>query len=109
MLKIRGNTAFTNKQYNDAIRYYTQAIRFKADPVFFSNRAACYANLGNQNDKVLEDCNEALLLEPTYTKALHRRAQALERKGDLKEALFGNIHHTTLTTTHMLIYIRKKK
>lgn len=88
LLKVRGNTAFTNKQYNDAIRYYTQAIRFKADPIFFSNRAACYANLGNHNDKVIEDCNEALLLEPTYTKALHRRAQALERKGDLKEALF---------------------
>jgi import receptor subunit TOM70 len=68
---------------------YSQAIRFKADPVFYSNRAACYANLGNQNAKVLEDCNEALLLKPTYTKALNRRAQASERNGDLINALFG--------------------
>lgn len=42
------------------------------------------------HDKVLEDCDIALLLNPTYTKALSRRAQALERKGDLSEALFGN-------------------
>lgn len=42
------------------------------------------------NDKVLEDCDIALLLNPTYTKALSRRAQALEKKGDLSEALFGN-------------------
>lgn len=88
VLKSRADTAFTNKKFDEAIRLYTQAIRFKADPVFYSNRAACYANIG-MHDKVLEDCDIALLLNPTYTKALSRRAQALERKGDLSEALFG--------------------
>ncbi|KAG2206816.1 hypothetical protein INT47_007572 [Mucor saturninus] len=87
VLKSRADTAFNHKNYKEAIRLYTQAIRFKADPVFYSNRAACYANM-EMHDKVLEDCDVALLLNPTYTKALSRRAQALERKGDLGEALF---------------------
>lgn len=89
VLKSRADAAFKNKNFEEAIRLYTQAIRFKADPVFYSNRAACYANIG-MHDKVLEDCDVALLLNPTYTKALSCRAQALERKGDLYEALFGN-------------------
>lgn len=60
-----------------------------ADPIFYSNRAACYANLV-QFDKVLEGCNEAILLNPNYTKALYRRVQAFERKGDFYNVLFGN-------------------
>jgi import receptor subunit TOM70 len=64
---------------------------FKADPIFYSNRAACYANLGF-NDRVIEDCNEALALDPIYVKALNRRAHALEKKVDLENALYGNYH-----------------
>ncbi|KAI8391816.1 uncharacterized protein BYT42DRAFT_543308 [Radiomyces spectabilis] len=86
-LKSKGNSQFSNKKYQEAVDLYTQAIRFKADPIFFSNRAACYANLG-QNDRVIEDCNQALKLDPVYVKALNRRAQALEKKGDLAESLY---------------------
>lgn len=67
---------------------YTLALQYKADPIFFSNRAACYANLG-YNDRVIEDCNEALRLDPVYVKALNRRAHALEKKGDLENSLYG--------------------
>lgn len=90
ILKIKGNKAFTDKKYGDAIRLYTQAIRFLADPIFYSNRAACFSNLG-QMDRVLADCNEALRLNPTYIRALQRRAQAHESMGDDSNALFGKL------------------
>lgn len=38
---------------------------------------------------VIEDCNEALRLNPKYQKALTRRATACEQSGDLTQALEG--------------------
>ena len=64
------------------------ALQYKADPIFYSNRAACYANV-SKNDLVIQDCNKALELDPVYVKALNRRAHALEKKGDLENALYG--------------------
>jgi import receptor subunit TOM70 len=61
---------------------------FKPDPIFYSNRGACFANLG-QNEKVIEDCNQALALDPMYVKALNRRGLALEKKEDYENALYG--------------------
>ncbi|RUS17097.1 hypothetical protein BC937DRAFT_90417 [Endogone sp. FLAS-F59071] len=85
-LKNRGNAKFGSKQYDEAIRLYTQAIAFNPDPVFYSNRAACYANSGKY-DEVIQDCNEALKMDPKYIKALNRRAQAYENKEMLQESL----------------------
>ena len=81
---------FTGKNYEEAVRLYTQAIRFKADSIFFANRAACFANLGKQ-DNVIEDCNSALKLDPVYVKALNRRALAFEKKGELTNSLYGKV------------------
>ncbi|KAI8881829.1 TPR-like protein [Backusella circina FSU 941] len=86
-LKTKGNAKFSGKSYEEAAELYTKALLFKADPIFYSNRAACYANLGF-NDRVIEDCNEALALDPVYVKALNRRAHALEKKVDLENALY---------------------
>ncbi|KAI8637039.1 hypothetical protein BD408DRAFT_396385 [Parasitella parasitica] len=86
-LKTKGNAKFSGKSYEEAAELYTLALQYKADPIFFSNRAACYANLG-YNDRVIEDCNEALRLDPVYVKALNRRAHALEKKGDLENSLY---------------------
>lgn len=38
---------------------------------------------------VVEDCKEALRLNPKYQKALTRRATACEQSGDLTQALEG--------------------
>ena len=90
-LKTKGNAKFSGKSYEEAAALYTLALQYKADPIFFSNRAACYANLG-YNDRVIEDCNEALRLDPVYVKALNRRAHALEKKGDLENSLYGKYY-----------------
>lgn len=79
-LKGRGNKLYSNKQYDQAVKLYSKALEFEQQAVFYSNRAACYTNLG-QHEKVIEDCTAALNLDPSYIKALNRRAHARETIG----------------------------
>lgn len=83
-LKGLGNKAYSSKKHEDAIAHYTKALALMPSAVFYSNRAACYANLG-EPEKVISDCNAALKLEPAYIKALNRRAVAAEQLGELSE------------------------
>ncbi|KAL8940698.1 MAG: hypothetical protein Q9216_002685 [Gyalolechia sp. 2 TL-2023] len=85
-LKVAGNKAYGDKSYNDAIDLYGKAILCKPDPIFYSNRAACYNALGNW-DKVVEDTTAALALDSEYVKALNRRANAYEHLEKFSEAL----------------------
>jgi mitochondrial import receptor subunit TOM70 len=85
-LKQAGNSAYGSKDYNKAIDLYSKAILCKADPVFYSNRAACYNALGEW-EKVVEDTTAAINLDPEYVKALNRRANAYEKLGDYSPAL----------------------
>ncbi|KAJ2780486.1 TOM (translocase of outer membrane) complex component [Coemansia javaensis] len=86
-LKSRGNRFFQAKRYGAAIELYTHALRFEKDPVFYSNRAACFAAEGDHG-RVIEDCTAAVELEPQYVKALMRRAQAYEHTDRFRDALY---------------------
>lgn len=85
-LKAAGNKAYGSKDYNRAIDLYGQAILCKADPVFYSNRAACWNALGDWK-KVIEDTTAAINLDNEYVKALNRRANAYEQEAQYSEAL----------------------
>jgi mitochondrial import receptor subunit TOM70 len=85
-LKAAGNTAYGSKDYNKAIELYGKAILCKPDPIFYSNRAACYNALG-QWDQVIEDTTAAINLDNEYVKALNRRANAYEHLEKFSEAL----------------------
>jgi mitochondrial import receptor subunit TOM70 len=85
-LKKAGNGAYGSKDYNRAIELYTRAIACKADPIFYSNRAACYNALGEW-ERVVEDTTAALNLDPEYVKALNRRAHAYEKLQRHSDAL----------------------
>ncbi|KAF2832432.1 mitochondrial precursor protein [Ophiobolus disseminans] len=85
-LKAAGNKAYGSKDYNRAIDLYGQAILCKQDPVFYSNRAACY-NAMSDWDKVIEDTTAAINLDNEYVKALNRRANAYEQVERNSEAL----------------------
>ncbi|PRP77002.1 hypothetical protein PROFUN_14691 [Planoprotostelium fungivorum] len=81
-LKIRGNTEFKLNRYrwNRALDLYTEAIEKgsedkRAVSLYHTNRAAVNLSLGN-NRKVLEDCTEALKLDPKNLKAYYRAAKA---------------------------------
>ncbi|TKX20888.1 mitochondrial import receptor subunit tom70 [Elsinoe australis] len=85
-LKAAGNKAYGSKDYNRAIDLYGQALLCKADPVFYSNRAACWNAMSNW-DRVIEDTTAALNLDAEYVKALNRRANAYEQSEKYSEAL----------------------
>lgn len=85
-LKEAGNKAYGSKDFDKAIDLYSKAILCKPDPVYYSNRAACY-NASSQWDKVVEDTTAALNLDPQYIKALNRRANAYDNLGKYSEAL----------------------
>ncbi|KAI2473292.1 mitochondrial outer membrane 72K protein [Annulohypoxylon bovei var. microspora] len=85
-LKNAGNKAYGSKDYNRAIDLYSKAIFCKPDSIFYSNRAACY-NALSVWDKVVEDTTAAISLDPTYVKALNRRANAYEHLSQFSESL----------------------
>lgn len=85
-LKKLGNTAYAKKDFASAIEFYTKAIDTVPNHVYYSNRAACYAAMQEQ-DKVIKDTTESLRLDPSYVKALNRRALAYEAVGRHQEAL----------------------
>ncbi|KAI9694798.1 MAG: TOM (translocase of outer membrane) complex component [Bathelium mastoideum] len=85
-LKAAGNKAYGSKDYNKAIELYGKAIICKADPVFYSNRAACWNMMSNW-EKVIEDTTAAINIDNEYVKALNRRANAYEQSGQYSLAL----------------------
>ncbi|KAI9172472.1 Mitochondrial import receptor subunit tom70 [Paramyrothecium foliicola] len=85
-LKQAGNKAYGDKAYNKAIDLYSKAIICKPDPVFYSNRAACYSAM-SEWDKVIEDTTAAINMDPDYIKAINRRATAYEHQKKYSEAL----------------------
>ncbi|RCI08205.1 hypothetical protein L249_6346 [Ophiocordyceps polyrhachis-furcata BCC 54312] len=85
-LKQAGNKAYGDKAYNRAIDLYSRAILCKPDPVFYSNRAACYSAM-SEWDKVVEDTTAAINMDPYYVKAINRRATAYEHQKKYADAL----------------------
>lgn len=89
-LKAKGNSAYSARSFESAAELYTRAIAVssKAEPVFYSNRAACYVNMSPPRyDAVVADCDIALSLDKQYLKALNRRASAHEQLSNFDASL----------------------
>lgn len=84
--KADGNKSMSAKDYGAAIASYTKAIELHACPVFYSNRAAAYSQVG-QHDKAIEDAREAAKLDPKFGKAYSRLGHALFSSGRYDEAV----------------------
>ena len=77
-LREEGNFAVKDKEFKEALTFYSNAIGLTAnDYRLFANRAFCYLKLGKPQQS-LDDCEKCLLLNPGYSKALSRKAWALE-------------------------------
>lgn len=85
--KTEGNNYFKNKQYEEAIAKYTEAINLDAsDVTFFSNRSACYAAL-NKWAEAAEDGRQCIITDKSFVKGYFRAALGLQNLGNLDGAL----------------------
>jgi len=84
--KEAGNKAFSAKNYDEAIKCYTDAIKLdKTNHVFFSNRSASYAGK-RKWDEAISDAKECIRLNPSFIKGYYRLSNALIEKDDLENA-----------------------
>lgn len=83
--KNEGNAYFKAKQYQEAIKCYTEGV--KEDPsyhVLYSNRSQAYFNLG-QYVEAAEDGQLCMNANPKFVKGYHRRANALLQMNKIQE------------------------
>ncbi|KAF4549576.1 Homodimerization domain of SGTA-containing protein [Elsinoe fawcettii] len=86
-LKGQGNLAMQRKEYQSAVDLYTQALEIAPlNPIYLSNRAAAYSNLG-QHEFAKNDAELATATDPKYTKAWSRLGLALFALGDAKGSM----------------------
>jgi DnaJ family protein C protein 7 len=90
-MKSEGNAAFKSGRYQEAIDTYTQALQ--VDPSnkgtnskILQNRALCHSRQKSWK-QAIADCEKALELDPSYTKARKTRAKALGENGNWEEAV----------------------
>jgi tetratricopeptide (TPR) repeat protein len=101
--KKQGNDAFVAKKYDEAIKFYTEALN--ADPENKSFCAIIYANRSAANgfkkewQKAYDDANEALKKDNTYLKAYYRLSVAQCELGQFDEAIeiLGMPHFSLLS------------
>ncbi|KAK9766202.1 Small glutamine-rich tetratricopeptide repeat-containing protein 2 [Basidiobolus ranarum] len=86
-LKKAGNKKVSEKDYEEAIKLYSQAIEINDNnSVYYANRAAAYGQLGD-HDSAIADSIRAAEIDPTYVKAYSRMGHAYFSKGSYKEAV----------------------
>ncbi|KAH7382296.1 hypothetical protein BKA66DRAFT_464194 [Pyrenochaeta sp. MPI-SDFR-AT-0127] len=90
-MKQEGNAAFKAGRYKEAIDTYSQAL--EVDPSnkntnskILQNRALCHTRQKSWK-QAIADCERALELDPSYTKARKTRAKALGESGNWEEAV----------------------
>lgn len=72
--RTRGNELFSSGRFLEASVAYGDGLKHdESNSVLYCNRAACWYKLGLW-EKSVEDCNHALKMQPSYIKALLRRA-----------------------------------
>ncbi|POR31638.1 Heat shock protein STI1 [Tolypocladium paradoxum] len=82
-LKALGNKAIADKNFDDAIDKFTQAIAIQPDNhILYSNRSAAHASK-KEWDSALADAEKTTEIKPDWAKGWGRKGAALHGKGDL--------------------------
>ncbi|XP_057585872.1 tetratricopeptide repeat protein 1 [Hippopotamus amphibius kiboko] len=91
-LKEEGNEQFKKGDYVEAESSYSRALQicpscFQKDrSILFSNRAAARMKQ-DKKEMAISDCSKAIQLNPSYIRAILRRAELYEKTDKLDEAL----------------------
>lgn len=86
-LKDMGNRSFSEARYQEAILYYTSAIKKQPNiSSYYSNRALCYVQM-QEYAKALPDCRRSIQLDESNLKAYFFAGQAHLGLGQWDEAL----------------------
>ncbi|KAL6906538.1 hypothetical protein ACP4OV_004139 [Aristida adscensionis] len=81
-LKAQGNACFSRREFREALRFYSQALRhvpISSDGVDVNLVAAIYVNRASTMHKLglfkecVRDCDRAISVSPNYAKAWYRR------------------------------------
>eukprot|EP00743_Colponemidia_sp_Colp-15_P003141 GILK01003394.1.p1 GENE.GILK01003394.1~~GILK01003394.1.p1 ORF type:complete len:441 (-),score=97.34 GILK01003394.1:177-1499(-) len=83
--KNKGNQLLAEKKYNEAVVSYTKAIEMFPKAIYYGNRAAAHSFLG-EHQKALDDSQEAIKLDPKYTKGYGRMAASYAFLGNWSQA-----------------------
>lgn len=100
--KSAGNHAYFEKDFARAVRLYSQAIHYAPhSALLFSNRSAALLGRSWEGDAwyALQDAEQALRINPSSSKAVYRRIQALRALGQLE------VHCTSSLLHHCILYI----
>ena len=72
--RSRGNALFKSERFTEACSAYGEGLRLDpSNSVLLCNSAACWFKL-EKCELSVDDCSQALRIQPNYTKALLRRA-----------------------------------
>uniref|UniRef100_A0A3B5M9R7 Uncharacterized protein n=1 Tax=Xiphophorus couchianus TaxID=32473 RepID=A0A3B5M9R7_9TELE len=84
---LLGNNHMKEENYRCAVECYTKAIDLDLrNAVYYCNRAAAHSKLGNYTE-VTGDCERAIGIDPTYSKAYGRMGLALTAMNQYPEAI----------------------
>jgi len=76
-LKEKGNVAFTKKKFEEAERFYSEAIQLNIGyRPFWTNRAKC-RNVMKKYEDAISDCDSALSIDPKCKLSINEKGNAL--------------------------------
>ncbi|KAI5709637.1 hypothetical protein M8J75_001883 [Diaphorina citri] len=85
-MRVKGNNSYKAGKHQEAIDFYTQSIQLHPTAISYSNRAQVYIKR-SQYITALQDCDQALTLDPDFLKAIYRKALALYNLKRKEEAI----------------------
>ncbi|XP_044077628.1 E3 ubiquitin-protein ligase TTC3 isoform X2 [Siniperca chuatsi] len=102
-MKKKGNENFQRQKYEEAVKFYSKAIKYYPDNhIIYGNRALCYIRC-QKFLKAVGDGKRATLIKPLWAKVLislitghYRYCEALFSMGEIQMALEANNSAQTL-------------
>mmetsp|Transcript_15810 Transcript_15810/g.20115 ORF Transcript_15810/g.20115 Transcript_15810/m.20115 type:complete len:278 (-) Transcript_15810:258-1091(-) len=86
-LRLQGNKALKNGEYETAIEHFTKGLEQEPEnAILYSNRSAAYGALHRWSE-ALKDAQQAVFIRPEWAKAHSRVGLALYKKSNFEDAI----------------------